>query len=134
MSALAKKLRWKSGQKALVVKKPKDVVLEPPEGAKLSNRGKGPFDMVLGFAQDTAAVAEIFPRLRDACAEDGALWIAYPKKSSGIVTDISRDEGWGGLTKQGWAAVTQIALDGTWSALRFRYAPELIRERKKRGW
>ena len=41
MSALAKKLRWKSGQKALVVKKPKDVVLEPPEGAKEPPRSQG---------------------------------------------------------------------------------------------
>ncbi len=47
-------------------------------------------------------------------------WAAYPKKTSGIDTDITRDHGWEALNAAGLRPVRQIAIDDTWSALRFR--------------
>ncbi|MEC7526100.1 MAG: hypothetical protein VYE22_39830 [Myxococcota bacterium] len=132
--SLAKKLQIKAGHRALALKKPKDLDLALPEGAALSTRGKGPFDVVLGFAKDAAQVAELFPKLRDAVAEGGVLWMAYPKKSSGVKTDLGRGQGWELLAAEGWAPVSQVAVDATWSALRFRHAPDLIAERKARGF
>jgi hypothetical protein len=61
--------------------------------------------------------------------EEGLLWIAYPKKSSGIKTDISRDQGWEPLMEAGFGPVRQIAIDETWSALRWR--PERDIKRKQ---
>ncbi len=52
---------------------------------------------------------------------DGAVfWICYPKKSSGIKTDLSRDDGWKSVFDAGFGPVTQVAVDETWSALRFK--------------
>jgi len=50
------------------------------------------------------------------------LWIAYPKQSSGIKTDVNRDILWQLSLQTGLRPVTQIAIDETWSALRFRPA------------
>ncbi|HMY18570.1 MAG TPA: YdeI/OmpD-associated family protein, partial [Polyangium sp.] len=43
-----------------------------------------------------------------------------PKKTSGIKTDLSRDEGWKSVFDAGFGPVTQVAVDETWSALRFK--------------
>jgi hypothetical protein len=59
------------------------------------------------------------------------LWFAYPKISSGIKTDINRDNGWGVLQKRKFEPVTQIAIDETWSALRFKPVdkiPKMMRQ------
>jgi hypothetical protein len=48
------------------------------------------------------------------------LWCAYPKKSAGLKTDLSRDVGWEALTKVGLEIVSIISVDETWSAVRFK--------------
>jgi hypothetical protein len=50
----------------------------------------------------------------------GRLWVSYPKGSSGVATDLTRDTDWGPLRAAGWRAVTQVSIDPVWSALRFR--------------
>jgi hypothetical protein len=51
---------------------------------------------------------------------DGVLWFAYPKGSSGIKTDINRDILWQTAKDYGIRPVSAIAIDDTWSGLRFR--------------
>ena len=59
--------------------------------------------------------------LADAAADPAALaWAAYPKRSSGIDTDLTRDRGWDALRVAGLGPVRQIALDDAWSVLRYR--------------
>ena len=53
------------------------------------------------------------------------LWFAYPKKTGAIQTDITRDHGWAPLAAADLLPVTQVAIDATWSALRFRYRDEI---------
>jgi predicted SnoaL-like aldol condensation-catalyzing enzyme len=54
-------------------------------------------------------------------ADSGALvWITYPKKSSRVESDLSREEVWAAMEGTGWRPVSQIAIDDVWSALRFR--------------
>mgnify|MGYP001587710911 CR=1 FL=1 len=55
-----------------------------------------------------------------AVRRDGVLWVSYPKGSSKVKTDINRDSGWGPFNEAGFRAVTQIAVNDIWSALRFR--------------
>jgi hypothetical protein len=50
----------------------------------------------------------------------GVFWVSYPKRSSQVKTDLTRDAGWETLWSAGMRAVSQIAIDETWSALRFR--------------
>lgn len=88
----------------------------------------------LGAAFDRGTIAEVtlsFVRMRsevdNACKEalaltapEGVLWMAYPKKSGTLESDLSRDRGWDAFARAGWRPVSQVSLDSTWSALRFR--------------
>ncbi|NIW46720.1 MAG: hypothetical protein GWN30_18780, partial [Gammaproteobacteria bacterium] len=56
----------------------------------------------------------------DAVNYDGLLWMSYPKKSSGVESDLSRDILCEMMKETGMRPVMQIAVDDTWSALRFR--------------
>jgi predicted transport protein len=46
--------------------------------------------------------------------------MSYPKTSSGIKTDLTRDVGWKIVEDAGWRGIAQVAIDETWSATRFR--------------
>jgi hypothetical protein len=75
----------------------------------------------LAFVSGSGDVAQHVDVLVGAAAEPAGLaWAAYPKKSSGIETDITRDRGWEALYDAGLRPVRQIAIDDAWSALRFR--------------
>jgi hypothetical protein len=111
---LGKKLGVKPGKKA--------VVLAAPEGYEgrvegASTKGRG--DVVLAFAHDSKALAKVAPRAMAALNERALLWIAYPKKTSGIPTDLTRDVGWTVMARAGWQAVSVVAIDEAWSAVRF---------------
>jgi hypothetical protein len=55
-----------------------------------------------------------------AVKQDGLLWVSYPKRSSKVETDISRDVGWEVMAEAGLRPVTQVSIDEIGSALRFR--------------
>ena len=66
----------------------------------------------------------VIPFCKKAFSDEITLWCAYPKKSSKIKTDISRDFGWDELSKEGLEIVSLISINETWSAARFRKKPE----------
>jgi len=82
----------------------------------------GPADLVVAFARDTEDLGRIAPRALAALAPEGILWIAYRKKAPGVKSDLSRDRGWDVVTSAGWQAVSLVAIDSAWSALRFKNA------------
>lgn len=83
-------------------------------------------DFALVFAisgnQLTGILKDVIPNL----SENGKLWVAYPKTSSKIVSDLSRDCNWDVLTKNHFSSVEEIALDNVWIAARFQ-RPEGVR-------
>ena len=121
-SDLLKKLQLKAGQRV--------AILDPPEGyeARLAGElegvilgeAEGTPDGVLAFVTSRAATLERAPQAFDLVAEGGLVWLLYPKGGSGIATDLNRDVLWKTLAHSGWRPVRQIALDDTWSAMRFR--------------
>ena len=64
-----------------------------------------------------AAIAAVRP--------DGLLWMAYPKGTSKVKTDVNRDRLWEATNPTGWRPVRQVALDDVWSAMRFRPADQV---------
>jgi hypothetical protein len=46
-------------------------------------------------------------------------WVAYPKSTSKIVTDLNRETSWNQLTGGGYESIERVELDHVWSALRF---------------
>jgi hypothetical protein len=84
-----------------------------------------PPDVTVAFVHAAADVAPALERALPYYADGRALWFAYPKKSGAIATDITRDRGWEPMAAHDLLAVTQVAVDDTWSALRFRRRAEI---------
>lgn len=87
--------------------------------------GKQVIEQVVLFAADKKALDASFVKAAPQLAEDALLWIAYPKKSGKIKTDISRDNGWESVFAAGYDPVMQVAIDDNWSALRFRKTEDI---------
>ena len=90
-----------------------------------------PIDVVLAFFTDRAAVADEFDQLSDPARPDGAVWIAWPKPTSGRHTDITDDGLRATLLRRGWIDNKSIAVDDVWNALRFVVRPPDKRARRK---
>jgi hypothetical protein len=121
--SVAAKLRIKPEQPLWVVNGP-DMAEQVFAGAGYmtavpKNRLVG---QVVLFAANKAELEHYFSRLADKLLTDALLWIAYPKKTGKIKSDITRDSGWEAVFGAGYEPVTQIAIDDDWSALRFRPA------------
>jgi len=122
-AGLHKKLRILPGQRMLVLNAPPrylDAIGELPEGSALEQSGEGPFDFVHLFVRDAAELEAVGPAAQSAATYDGIPWISYPKLSSGVASDLSRDIVARIVAGFGLRAVTQVSIDEVWSALRFR--------------
>jgi hypothetical protein len=94
-----------------------------PEGLDLGlASASGGADAVLVFVRNTAELEQHAAVALEHAADDRLTWIAYPKAGQ-LETDLNRDILWELLDGKGVRPVRQVAVDDTWSALRFRPAP-----------
>lgn len=121
-TSLAKKLRIQPGQRILILNPPSEYLdeLGLPEDVELAERPEGAFDFVHLFVKNTAELENLGPTAIKAVKYDGLLWISYPKRSSKVETDLTRDVGWEMMAGAGLRPVTQVSVNDIWSALRFR--------------
>jgi ribosomal protein L25 (general stress protein Ctc) len=91
-----------------------------PEGAQITHDPNGALDFVQLFIKNRSEYERLGAGALRAVKPDGLLWVCYPKKSSGVESDLDRDVVWKMLESTGLRPVTQIAIDDVWSALRFR--------------
>lgn len=82
------------------------------EGIKSTN--------TLAFVSSWDEFLQFLTKSLASIAHDSVLWVAYPKQSSKIKTDINRDILWQTAEPYGITAVSAISIDDTWSALRLR--------------
>jgi hypothetical protein len=126
-----KKLLIKPGHKILLTNAPEGFTLGAlPEGAETKASGDGPFDHVMTFVYNKADVDRLAPAAIRRVRPGGFLWFAYPKQTSKIKTDIHRGVGWDAVRNTVWEGIALVAVDDTWSAMRYRPASE-VRSRKK---
>jgi hypothetical protein len=120
-SALAKKLKLKSGQHAALINPPEGYLAElsplPPE-VEMSGRLEGQFDWIQIFVQTKAELDELAPQVIEALKPDSLLWLSFPKGSSKIQTDLTRDKGWEAVQGLKWTNL--ISVNETWSAFSVR--------------
>ena len=98
---------------------------EPPEGVELTDKPDGKYAFVHLFVKDSGEFEELTQSAIAAVEYDGLLWISYPKRSSKVPTDLSRDVVWELMGDTGLRPVTQVSIDAVWSALRFRPAEQV---------
>ena len=123
LTPLAKKLRIGPGQRLLVVNPPPGYLAqlgELPGGAELFDEPNGTFDFVHLFVRNQSELQQLGPGVLTAIKYDGVLWLSYPKNAAKVETDLTRDRGWELLSEAGLRPVTQVSIDDTWSALRYR--------------
>jgi len=87
-------------------------------------------DFALVFAVNEHQLNGILRDVMPALKEYSKFWVAYPKITSKIVTDLNRDSSWQQLTSAGYETVNEVALDHVWSAARFE-RPNVKRSRHK---
>jgi hypothetical protein len=122
--ALIKKLKLNVDEKALILNAPEEYLLSANEslGENLHTEGQGEYSFVQAFLFSKDDVDKFAPKAVSASNDSTMVWLCYPKKSSKIKTDITRDQGWETLEKLGYVGVSLISIDDTWSAMRFRRA------------
>ena len=83
-------------------------------------RGAGQYDFVQVFAEKQKELEKLVKEVADAGKYDCLFWACYPKGTGKIKSDIKRETVWEALLLAGLRAVSQIAIDETWSAMRGR--------------
>jgi hypothetical protein len=118
---LLKKLGVKEGSRVAVVNAPRGFVASLPDlpsGAMVSQRGSTKADVIVWFvksSRDLATIASVIDRMPPVA---GMLWAAWPKKASGVVTDLTEDVIRAAALRAGLVDTKVCAIDQTWSGLR----------------
>lgn len=121
---LASKLNIKEGQSLLIMNEPETYRerLRPlPEGAKyISDAGEGMADFVQVFVKSLDDINRWVPRAIRVLKHDGLFWVTYPKKTSGVTTDIKGEKNWKVMREAGLSPVERVSISDIWIAVRFR--------------
>jgi hypothetical protein len=112
---LPRKLGIKPGQRVIVSRAPDGFALE---GVDVVTRVTGRADVLLEFHTRRAELARRMPRLREAMEPAAGRWIAWPKRASGVETDLTEDVVRELALEHRLVDNKVCAIDATWSGLR----------------
>jgi hypothetical protein len=115
---LTQKLGIKPGARVVLIAAPRSFALELPEGAqRVGARAKG-VDVILWFVTAEKVLAQDLRAAAARIQAAGALWIAWPKKASGVATDMTENVVRARALPLGLVDNKVCAVDETWSGLR----------------
>jgi hypothetical protein len=89
-----------------------------PERVEVRSRARGPLDVIVFFTTSAGELRRRFDKLAQALDPAGALWVAWPKKSSGVETDLTENGVRDVALPKGLVDNKVCAIDETWSGLR----------------
>jgi hypothetical protein len=98
-----------------------DYLGQLPPGVSVRTRLRGPLDVIVAFCGAESELLRRLPALKAALEQAGGLWVAWPKRSSGVATDLTEN-----LVRELGLAAGLVdnkvcAIDEIWSGLRFVY-------------
>ena len=129
---LAKKLKLKPNQRAGLIHPPEgyvEALMPLPDGVDLSQQLNGQFDWIQLFVRTKAELDAIIHLVAAALKPESLVWISFPKGSSTIQTDLTRDKGWELLQQENLKWINLVSVDDTWSAFSLRpYKPGEARQ------
>lgn len=121
-TALPKKLGFKAGARVALVDVADDVRTELADvvaQCQFVKNGRGPLDLVILAVTSQAQLRKAFSSWKKQLAQSGALWISWPKKSSGVASDLDENK----VREMGLAIglvdVKVCAVSDVWSGLKF---------------
>jgi len=119
---LPKKLGIKDGFRVTLIDAPSDVIAELKlslSKCDLVRDGKAPLEFAMVFSKSSSALSKEFKRITKQLSPAGMLWVSWPKKSSGVPTDLTENV----IREIGLAAgfvdVKVCAVTEVWSGLKF---------------
>jgi hypothetical protein len=118
---LPKKLGIKPESRLALVAAPEgfdETLGELPDRVEVRARARGPLDVIVFFTTSAAELRRRFDKLAGALDPAGALWVAWPKKSSGVETDLTENTVRDVALPKGLVDNKVCAIDDTWSGLR----------------
>jgi hypothetical protein len=117
---LARKLGVTAGTAVLLDGAPDGFDLdELPDGVRVSRRlGAGPYDVIVCFCPDRARLVARWPVLHPRTTIAGALWVAWPKRSSGVPTDLNEHVVRDFALTHGRVDVKVCAIDEVWTGFK----------------
>jgi hypothetical protein len=121
---LPRKLGIKPGVRVALIGAPDGFTTtlgELPPGVEIRTRLRGSFDVIVAFFVARGELERRLPAMHSALEQSGGLWMAWPKRTSGMTTDLAE-----GIVRELGLATGLVdnkvcAIDATWSGLRFVY-------------
>ncbi len=123
--SISQKLKIKEGTCIFLMNAPKGIekVLSPlPKWASFVEQSKS-HDFIILFVKNKEEVDQLFLKAVKLLKPDALLWICFPKGTSGIQTDLTRDKGWETLYKVDMTWLSMISLNDTWSSFCMKNTP-----------
>ena len=123
LNKLLKKLLLKPGGTLRVINGPRNltaIIGDVPDDVTITENVRDAFQVLLLFSKDSAELEAAMKRVVPKLQEDTIIWIAYPKKDSGIPTDLNLMTPWTQLQMHGLGPVASVAVDDTWTGIRLK--------------
>jgi hypothetical protein len=121
---LPKKLGIKEGHRVVLVSAPdhlEELLGDLPAGVTLLRQARPPYEVVLLFVTERRVLAKRVPELAAKMDRAGGLWVCWPKRASGVATDITENVIRDVVLPLGLVDNKVCAVDETWSGLRIVY-------------
>lgn len=139
---LLKKLRIDTSLPLWAINLPGDckILFEELE-VKQKLSGKTPVSQLILFAEDSGILARWIPLLAEYVGQQTLFWIAYPKKTGAIASDLIQMKPWDIVFQSGYRGQTSVSINDDWTGMRFTNAPKSkpsicdlpVEERKMEG-
>jgi len=113
-------MKLRPGLKAAVVNAPETYLDALMHDTEISPSLKGKFDWIQIYVRNKAELETLAPKAANALNAQSMLWISFPKGTSKIQTDLTRDKGWESLKALDLKWITLISVNETWSAFALR--------------
>jgi hypothetical protein len=123
------KLGIKEGTTLALLNVPDGIITELPSGVVVKHQARGHADVVVAFFVERTQLERRLPLLETMIFPNGGLWIAWPKRASGVSTNITEDVVREVALPRGLVDTKVCAVDDTWSGLRIVWR----RERRMAG-
>ena len=119
--SLVEKLGIKPGMRIAIIGPPsgyRTTLGALPDGVSVTATLRGTLPFIHFFTKQRSLLERRFPSLKKALAQDGALWVSWPKKSSAVATDVTEDVVRAVALPGGLVDVKVCAVDEVWSGLK----------------